>query len=50
LRIEIKPAVAQMNEEENAAAVSLVMTNLKSPNTKKSTLRDRKEYVFFKLY
>ncbi|RIA99068.1 Muniscin C-terminal mu homology domain-containing protein [Glomus cerebriforme] len=47
MRVEIKPTVAPVNEEEAAAAMSLVMTHLNlapnSPNSKKSTLRDRKD-------
>jgi hypothetical protein len=30
MRVEIKPTVAPINEEEAAAAMSLVMTHLKS--------------------
>ncbi|CAI2164398.1 12077_t:CDS:10 [Funneliformis geosporum] len=44
MRVEIKPTVVPINEEEAAAAMSLVMTHLKStPTAKKSTLRGRRE-------
>ncbi|CAG8504314.1 1434_t:CDS:10 [Funneliformis caledonium] len=44
MRVEIKPTVVPINEEEAAAAMSLVMTHLKStPTSKKSTHRGRRD-------
>ncbi|CAG8640976.1 hypothetical protein RhiirA1_468133 [Rhizophagus irregularis] len=44
MRVEIKPTVVPENEEEAAAAMSLVMKHLNStPNAKKGTLRGLKD-------